>query len=213
MKKNRLIPVNIILMLCILVFVSLYARHQSQADFDAKVVSFQNMTTAMEQVTENYLEGEQRICDVWAHYISSHDMTLEEAVRFIRASHVSVHAAAHVLYTDDGSMEGLSTRPRTGSDDDFGVSYQNLDLFPDLAQIGAVGESVHITRAYTSPVSGIQSIGFYNKLALVDPDTGLPREGIVVRVVPISELRSKWVFPQEEYQNAEFSMIDAAGER
>ena len=211
MKKNRLIPVNIILMLCILVFVSLYARHQSQADFDAKVVSFQNMTTAMEQVTENYLEGEQRICDVWAHYISSHDMTLEEAVRFIRASHVSVHAAAHVLYTDDGSMEGLSTRPRTGSDDDFGVSYQNLDLFPDLAQIGAVGESVHITRAYTSPVSGIQSIGFYNKLALVDPDTGLPREGIVVRVVPISELRSKWVFPQEEYQNAEFSMIDAAG--
>ena len=211
MKKNRLIPVNIILMLCILAFVAFYARHLGRADFDAKVVSFQNMTTAMEQVTENYLEGEQRICDVWAHYISSYDMTLEEAVRFIRASHVSVHAAAHVLYTDDGSMEGLSTRPRTGSDDDFGVSYQNLDLFPDLAQIGVVGESVHITRAYTSPVSGIQSIGFYNKLALVDSDTGLPREGVVVRVVPISELRSKWVFPQEDYQNAEFSMIDASG--
>ncbi|MBR3395190.1 MAG: hypothetical protein IKG76_05325, partial [Firmicutes bacterium] len=64
MKKNRLIPVNIILMLCILAFVAFYARHLGQADFDAKVVSFQNMTTAMEQVTENYLEGEQRICDV-----------------------------------------------------------------------------------------------------------------------------------------------------
>ena len=34
----------------------------------------------MEHVTENYLEGEQRICDVWARYINSENMTIDEAV-------------------------------------------------------------------------------------------------------------------------------------
>ena len=33
----------------------------------------------------------------------------------------------------------------------------------------------------------------------------------VLRVIPISELEQKWVFPQEEFSNAELSMIDADG--
>ena len=44
----------------------------------------ENTTVTLERVTENYLEGEQRICDIWAHYISNKSMTMEEAVGFIR---------------------------------------------------------------------------------------------------------------------------------
>ena len=35
---------------------------------------------------------------------------------------------------------------------------------------------------------------------------------MLLRVVPISELEQKWVFPQEEFVNAELSMIDANGD-
>ncbi len=48
---------------------------------------FVNTTVAMERVTENYLEGEQSICNNWAHYINSSDMTLEEAAAYVRATH------------------------------------------------------------------------------------------------------------------------------
>ena len=197
-------------MLCILVFVSLYARHQSQADFDAKVVSFQNMTTAMEQVTENYLEGEQRICDVWARYISSKNMTIEEAVSFIRISHVSQKASAHIVFLD--SLSGLSTRARQNSADDYTVSYERIDLLNDVSWISDIGDSINISRAYTNPVNGEQSIAFCNFISLCDPETGEAKDALLLRVLPISELGQKWVFPQEGFEDVELSMIDADGD-
>ena len=66
----------------------------------------------MEQVTENYLEGEQRICDVWSQYINSRNMTLEEATGYIRASHVLSNTSAHLIMLD--TLTGLSTRPKLG---------------------------------------------------------------------------------------------------
>jgi hypothetical protein len=37
----------------------------------------------MERVTANYLEGEQRICDVWAQYINARKLTV---MRFSKAT-------------------------------------------------------------------------------------------------------------------------------
>ena len=44
----------------------------------------------MKKVTENYLEGEQRVCDVWAQYINSSNMTMEEAVEYIPLDRIVV---------------------------------------------------------------------------------------------------------------------------
>ncbi len=40
----------------------------------------------------------------------------------------------------------------------------------------------------------------------------LVRDAVLLRVLPISELEQKWVFPQEEFENVELSMIDANGD-
>ena len=107
MKRILVVIVNIIIMISMLVFVSVYSGFESQKAAELQIEHFENTTITMEHVTENYLEGEQRVCDVWAHYINSENMTIEEAADFIRISHVLPNASAHIVYAD--TLTGLST--------------------------------------------------------------------------------------------------------
>ena len=164
----------------------------------------------MGNVTENYLEGEQRVCDVWAHYINSENLTIEEATDFVRISHVLPNASAHIIYRD--TLTGLSTRVKNNTTDDYSVSYQKIELLNDMSWIHEIGKSINVSRAYTNPINGEQSIAFCNFITLKDSETGNPKEAVLLRVLPISELKEKWIFPQEEFENAELSIIDADGD-
>ena len=126
MKKTWIIIVNVLIMIAMLAFVVLYSDYTSQKTTQRQIEHFENTTITMEHVTENYLVGEQRICDVWARYIDSNDMSLEEAVGFIRDSHVLPNTSAHIVYTD--TLSGLSTRAKPDDPDDYSVSYKRTDL-------------------------------------------------------------------------------------
>ena len=210
MRKILIILVNIIIMAVILVFVVFYSGYESKASYLRQIEYFENTTVSMERVTENYLEGEQRICDVWSCYINMSSMTMEEAIEFIRNSHVLGNTSGHIITLD--TLEGLSTRPKQNTTDDFAVSYKRVDLLEDTSWINDIGESINITRAYTNPMNGEQSLAFCNRLTLVDPENGGTIDAILLRVIPISALEQKWVFPQTELENAELSMIDASGD-
>ncbi len=210
MKKTWVILVNIFIMVVMLTFVVLYSNSEGRAAAQRQIEHFENTTITMEHVTENYLEGEQRICDVWARYINSKDMTIEDAASFIRISHVLPNASAHIVYPD--TLTGLSTRARQDDPGNYSVSYKQIGFLNDVSWINHIGESINISRAYTNPVNGEQSIAFCNYISLHDPETGTLRDAILLRVLPISELEQKWVFPQEEFENAEHSLIDADGD-
>ena len=209
MKKTWIIIVNVLIIIALLTFVVLYSHYASRNTALRQIEHFENTTISMEHITENYLEGEQRICDVWARYINSKDMSIEEAVSFIRISHVLPNASAHIVYKD--TLSGLSTRARRGDSDDYSVSYSRTDLLNEVNWIHEIGESINISRAYTNPVNGEQSIAFCNFISLHDPQTGDSRKAILLRVLPLSELEQKWIFPQEDFKNAELSMIDVDG--
>ncbi len=70
MKKSFVIIVNVIIMAAILTFVVLYSRFENRDSYRRQIEHFEKTTVTMERVTENYLEGEQRICDAWAQYIN-----------------------------------------------------------------------------------------------------------------------------------------------
>ena len=168
--------INVSLMIAMLTFVTLYSSSVSQATLRRQTEHFENTTITMEHVTQNYLEGEQRICDVWAHYINSTNMTMEEAISFIRTSHVLPNASAHIV--DLETLTGVSTRAHNDTSDDYSVSYERLGLLNDVSWIDDIGESVNISRAYTNPVNGEQSIAFCNFITLHDSKTGSPRDAI-----------------------------------
>ena len=210
MKKAWIALVNIAIMAGMLVFVILYSSYESKAVYQRQVESFVSTTVAMEHVTENYLQGEQNICDLRAFYINGRRMTMEEATEFVRDSHVTGNTSAHLLYTD--TLCGLSTQPNVRSPDDFTVSYKNIGLFGDLEWISPVGTSINITRAYTNPMNGEQSIAFCNKITLWDEDAAQERNALLLRVILLSDFQDKLVFPQEEFEDAEFTMIDGEGD-
>jgi len=210
MKKIWVIVVNVSIMIAMLTFVVIYSRLENRNSTRMQIEHFENTTITMKHVTENYLEGEQRICDVWARYINSKDMTIEEAVSFIRISHVLPTASVHIVYVD--TLSGLSTKARQNNPDDYSVSYSQMNLLNDLSWISEIGESINISRAYTNPVNGEQSIAFCNIISLKDPQTGNHRKAILLRIMPVSELEEKWIFPKEEFKSAELSIIDDNGD-
>ena len=199
-------------MLGIMGFVLMYARRVADESIAAEVTQFETATVTMEQVTANYLESEQDICNVWTRYINSKAMTIDEAVSFIRSSHVSSDAAAHVVFTDDDSLEGLSTRPKTGTKDDYAVSYKAIGLPIRIDKLDEQDGAINVSRSYTNPMNGIQSLAFCTRVSLVDSrDRSKRREAVLLRVIPTERLQEKWVFPIDRYKDAEVSLIDSDG--
>ena len=146
MKKAWIIVVNVGIIIAILTFVVLYSGFESREAYRRQIERFENTAITMEHVTENYLEGEQRICDVWARYINNQSMSMEEAIDFIRISHVLPNASAHLIYSD--TFTGLSTRARQGTIDDYAVSYERLGVLRDAGWISDIGEKEQYSCKY-----------------------------------------------------------------
>ena len=209
MKKIFIIIVNIMIIASIVGFVVFYSGFASRDSYQRQIEYFENTTVTMEKITANYMEGEQRICDVWARYIINSKMTMEEAAQYIRTSHVLTNTSAHIIYLD--TRTGLSTRSRQGTDGDYNVSYERVDLLNSINLSDEIGDSIKITRAYTNPINGEQSLAFCNKITLQDKESKNERTAVLMRIIPISELEQKWIFAQTELVNAELSMIDSDG--
>ena len=64
MKKRLVLIINASLMLVILAFVAFFSNQENSEHYLRQVEAFESTSSATERVTENYLEGEQQICDV-----------------------------------------------------------------------------------------------------------------------------------------------------
>ena len=71
-------------------------------------------------------------------------------------------------------------------------------------------DSVHVTRSYTNPINGIQSIAFCDVVNLTAGD-GKIKKALLMRVVPLENVTGKWSFPTDRYEDAQISMIDSDG--
>ena len=209
MKKKLIIPFNILIVLGVILFVVLYATSEQRDSVSVQADTFENLTLAMEQVTANYLEQEQHICDSWAQFITTGQMTMEQAIQRLRLLTPQPGVMIQVIREENGHFAGLSSLPKSSDTSDYTVSYKGMDLFKDVGTLLPAGQAVNITRAYTNPINGEQVIAFYNRISLLE--NGQEQSALLLRVVPTSVLTKKWVFPTEEYKSAEISLIDGEG--
>ena len=213
MKRSLMLLGNIVIVLVILGLILFNVSSEQKNLYSTRSEAFGNMTVAMGNVTTNYLLGEQQICNGWATYINANDMSIGEAIEFVRKSIFTPDITAHILLTGNNDLTGLSTTGRNGQKEDYPVSYNNVGIFKDgfATQFKEDGK-LNVTRAYTNPVNAIQSISFCCPVTLRDEQTGQPQSAVLLRVVPVSFFESRWVFPTEEYDNAEISLIDTSGD-
>ena len=221
MKKLPILISNILIVAFIMIFVSLHVTNQGKLHITRNRENFENMTMGLEQVTTYYLEGEQRLCNSWARYISLNNLTMEQAIDYLNEVQVINSNSAHIIMLD--TLEGLSNRPHTENPDDYSVSYKSIDILSSLKNIKAdlapdhstylytnTFDSVHVTRSYTNPMNGIQSIAFCDVVNL-STDDGSIKKALLMRIVPLDSLSGKWSFPTERYEEAQISMIDSEG--
>ena len=215
MKKREIIVINILIVGLILSIIAKYANDRAVESNQASIASFEKMTTTTEQIVANYLEDEQHLCDIWANYVNGSakahtPMTADEAISYIRKAKISPEISGHLIFIDDGSMEGISTTSSSTDPSNYSVNYSHIDIF-EHQEDHSGGGVVHLTRAYTNPLNGVQSIGFWNHIKVLDKKKGGIREMLMLRVVPVSRLEQKLVFLKGEWEHVEISLIDWNG--
>ena len=211
-KKVWVIIVNILIIASVIVFVLIYSDSESKNSAKIQTGHFENTSITMEHVTENYLEGEQRICDVWAHYIAKNEepMAIEDAITYIQNTHVLAGASAHIIPLD--TLVGKSTK---NSRDELVITtadYREKDFLLDTSWISeTIGQSLNITREYNNPVNKASSIAFCNLVKV--KVSGEIKDSVLLRILPSEELHDKWNegVPHEEFKSAEFAIIDSQG--
>ncbi len=217
MKRALIIAVDLVIMGLILFFIIQYANTKMHESNKSMIEAFEKMTTSAEQVITNYLEDEQHLCDIWSNYINrtaeaGNPMTAEEAIAFIRKAKISPSIYGHLIFPDDPSVSGISTHPAMKDSNDYSVSYRKISLFDDLDKIGHEDGGVSLTRAYTNPQNGVQSIAFMNYVTVLDENTGDLKKALLMRVEPVSMLEDKLVFLKGEYESVEISLINKDGD-
>lgn len=221
MKKVPIFIANILIICFIMIFVSLYVRKQRIDQTKDNTDNFINLTIGLERVTTYYLEAEQRLCDSWARFINSNKLSLEEATDYLKTVQAIKTNSAHIIMLD--SLTGLSNRPKTDNPNDYTVSYKAIDILSSLNNLPNQIEmedgvpaysfgfdSVYVTRSYTNPMNGIQSIAFCDLIYLYDEE-GHKKNALLMRVIPLEKISEKWSFPTDRYHDAQLSMIDADG--
>lgn len=217
MKKSKIIAINLLIMALILFFIIQYANTKMKESNKSVIKAFEKMTISAEQIVTNYLFDEQHLCDIWANFINrSADagtpMTAEEAISFIRKAKISPSIYGHLIFPEDPNKNGISTNSSLTDQDDYSVSYSKINLFGDLDNISKEDGVVNLTRAYTNPQNGVQSIAFMNYVKVLDETTGELKEAILMRVEAVSTLEDKLVFFNGEYDRVEISLINKDGD-
>ena len=216
MKKALVIIPNLLIIGFILFFIVRYANYKVEESNRNDIEAFEKMTLTVDQIIANYLEDEQHLCDIWSNYVNRSaeagtPMTAEEAISYIIKAKISPEISGHLIFMDNPDYSGISTAENPDSPGDNSVSYKNISIFENLDSVSDEDGVVNITRAYTNPQNGIQSIAFMNFVQVLDPETGNLRTGLLMRVVPISRLEQKLVFLSGEYETVEISIIDKDG--
>ena len=216
MKRRTILAINLLIMSFILFFIFRYANDKAGESSRNSILAFEKMTLTTSQIIENYLEDEQHLCDIWANYINSSaedgtPMTASEAISYIRKAKISPEIEGHLIFLDDAEKGGISTTGKVSDTNDYAVSYKNISIFDNIGNLSDEKDVVNLTRAYTNPISGVQSIAFLNNVKVLDRKSGELKKGLLMRVVPLSRLEQKLVFLKGEYENVEISLIDQEG--
>ena len=205
------IAVNVIIALIVCYASANYFAKQINYRYDVAEDSFSSTMNSMKQVAYGYLHTEQTFCDNWATYNNqvAEDLNINEFASFVQYVNTDSRVTSHIIYYD--TMEGLWVdRDNMGKISYKGVEDKVAGAFVKARNCHVQNSHLHITSPYINPANGILSVGFCHDVNLAD-EKGAPVEAVLVRVLPVSELEGKWLFPTG-FEKAKVALIDGKGE-
>ena len=206
MSRMLLILCNVLLMTGALLFAVVYSNRMRQTQEEMELETFQATVESMKQVSANYLNTERKYAQDWAAYIESQDMTIDEALAYIRASNTQDDRAANIVDMD--TYDARSSYIHSDGADTVGCYKKFLNqrrgLFISIMQDIFNGTSTVLGR-YRVEESQLTVVSVGTRVTLREAD-GSHRDYLLLRVIPVESMKKIWIFPLE-YSNAEIGLI------
>lgn len=214
LRRNGLIICNVILVLSAVIFTLTYSRYVRDDQRQTRTDAFMSAVESMKQVSKTYISNEQGYVDNWAAYISAENMTLDEALDYIRMSNTQSDRQAHIVDMD--TFEAHSTYKK--GDSDSVNCYENM-VNSDLAVYTIFINNMR--KMFSGDYEEVSILGKYrvneDQTTVVSVGTRVTlrtdsgsKDMLLLRVIPVERIKNIWVFPME-YSDAEVSIITKTG--
>ncbi len=216
-KKVKLVLLicNVVLVAVMLTATVFYSREINTNQKEAKTEDFIRTIESLKQVSTNYLNSERGYVQNWAHYISEEDMTLEEALDFLRNINTNSERFAHIIDMD--TFEAYSSYYPKGEEEidtyarykDSIVEYEKsfADTMEDI--FNGTGDEFAVLGKYYLDETKATGVGIGTRVTLRTDDG--TKDYLILRIVPTETIRQSWVFPVE-YTSAEVGIINRDGD-
>ena len=95
--KAILIFLNLVIVLCAVSYTFIYSANFKKENVKLQMDTFCMTVESMKKVSESYLYTEKGYVDDWAAYIEHENLTLDEALDYIRTINTKSDRAAHFV--------------------------------------------------------------------------------------------------------------------
>lgn len=206
---------NVVLMVFAIVTSLIYAYHFRTSQVEAKQAEFISTIESMKSVSQNYLDSERGYVENWASYINSNQMTLEEALDFLKC--INTNPARYVHIVDMDSLDAWSASYPTDHAwiDTYRKYKGNLNDW-EQGMVDAMWEMYNgtapqftVVGRYQLEETLTQAVSVGTRITL-KTDKGT-KDYLLLRAIPTEILKRNWVFPAE-YQSAEVGIITRRGD-
>lgn len=212
MKKGMIIVVNILMLVMGILLAVVYSSHLTSERTELTRDAFKSTVEAMVQVSMSQLSMQQEHVNNWCDYINARDLTMEEAMEFLRGICTGDEVQAQLI--DPETLAGFSTRENVQQAGDYAVDYWRYsatvtDNFQKMMAEESSEDSLYVSSSYSNPIDGMPVVAFGRKVQLRS-ETGAQKEYLLLRVVYLEKIQDQWVFPTG-YEDAEIGLITTEG--
>lgn len=216
-KKFFLLLCNIIMIVVAILSSYSYSVNTKNKSVALRLDNFCNSTDSMKQLTDSYLHAEKGYVDNWAYYISSNNMTMDEAIKFVQTINTQDNLYAHFVDMDDFSA--ISTI----ADKNGNYSVNCYKTFYDTNTNACHAMIKKMQNMFKSQSDQVYVLGKYRVVELqqtvisvgtrvyLNIGNNKTKPYLLLRLLPVDYLKNAWTFPTK-YKSAEISLINSNGE-
>ena len=214
-QKILLWVCNIGMILAAIISSVAYANSTRAAQMDARKAEFISTMESMKSVSQNYLDSERGYVENWAAYISGEQMTLEEALTFLRRINTNPNRYAHIVDMDDFSAWSASLPAGAEETKVYQVykdapgEWERLQEESILELFSGENTRFEVLRRYRLEESLTMVVSVGCPITLQTAEGA--KDYLLLRAIPTEEIQKSWVFPTD-YRSAEVGIITRQGD-
>lgn len=215
-SKLVLILINIVLILGAVGCSLQYSSYLKEKQEGYEKAAFCSAVESMKQVSLNYLKVELGYANDWAKYITENDMSISEALEYIKKTNNQKDRYAHIVDMDN--FDAYSSYEKESGN--FVKCYKKFNeakndetykLFIESMRqmFQADDDIINVIGKYRPDDTHTNVISVGTRVRL-KAGKGKFKDYLLLRLIPIESMRKIWVFPVE-YTSAEIAIITKSG--